>query len=59
MFWHCKLCDYIMTEGLKNKHLNSKFHNTLVNSNVMKYIIPNRNSSKIADRLKKNFFYSL
>ena len=47
MYWHCEICDNIMHVELKNKHLESNFHSSLVNS-----IIPNPNSNKIDDIIR-------
>ena len=53
--WYCEVCDNIMIAKLKSKHLKSKFHNSLVNSNLKNYIIPNPDYSKSADIIKKYF----
>ena len=37
-----------MIEELKNRHLESKLHNSLVSSIIRKYIISNPNSKKIS-----------
>ena len=50
MYWHCEICDNIMNVELKNKHLESNFHSSLVNS-----IIPNPNSNKIDDIIRIYF----
>ena len=57
MYWHCKLCDSIKIEELKIRHLESKFHISLVNSIIRKYIKPNPLSNEITDIIKYFFIH--
>ena len=41
-------------EQFKNKHLNSKFHSSLVDSNITRYVISNPEPDKI-DKIIKNY----
>ena len=49
MYWHCEICVKFLNEDFKNKHLGSKLHTSLVNSNIKRYVISNTNSNKIDD----------
>ena len=42
-----------MISELKNKHLESTFQNSFLNSFMRRYIIPNPNSNKIDDIIRK------
>ena len=53
LYWHCEICDKIMNENFTKNHLESKFHSSLVNSNVKRYIIPNPTPNKIDDIIRK------
>ena len=52
MYWHCEICDIIKIAELKNKHLESKFHNSFVNSIIRRYIIPTPLPDKIDDIIR-------
>ena len=52
--WHCEICDYIMIEELKNKHLESKFHFSYIHSTIRRYIISNPLLNKIEDTIRKS-----
>ena len=53
MYWHCEVCENILIEQLKNKHLESKFHNSFVSSIIRRYFIPSRLPNKIDDIIRK------
>ena len=48
MYWHCEICDNIMIEQLKNKHLEFKFHKLFVNSIIGK----NNKSKPLPDKIE-------
>ena len=53
MYWHCEICDNIMNAKLKNKHLESNFHSSPVNSIIRRCIIPNPKSNEIDETIRK------
>ena len=53
MYWHCEICDKIMNEKYRNKHLESEFHSFLVNSNMRRNTKPNPTPYKIDDIIRK------
>ena len=54
-YWRCELCDNIMNPELRNKQLETKFHSSFINSILRRYIIPNPNSKKNDDMIRKYF----
>ena len=53
MYWHCEICDKIRNEKFRIKHLESKFHSSLVNSILGRYIISKSAHDKIEDTVRK------
>ena len=53
MYWYCEVRDNITNEEMKINHLESKFHNSFVNSIIRKYIISNPPPDKIEDTIRK------
>ena len=53
MYWFCKICDNKMIEEMKIYHLESKFHNSFVNSTIRKYVTSNPLSDNIEDTIRK------
>ena len=53
MYWHCEICDKKMNEEFRNKHLESKFHSSLVNSIKKRFILPNPSANKIDEMRRK------
>ena len=52
MYGHCESCDITIAE-LKNKHLESKFHNSFLNSIIRRYIISSPLPNNIDDIIRK------
>ena len=53
MYWHCEIRDNLMNTEIQNRHLESKFHSSLVNSIIMRYIISNLNPRQIEDTIRR------
>ena len=53
MKFHCEICDKVMNEEFRNNHLESKYHISLVNSIIRRYIIANPTPNKIDDIINK------
>ena len=53
MKFHCEICDKLMDEPFKNKHIISESHKHLVLSNIMRYIRSNPESIQIDKILGK------
>ena len=54
--FHCELCDKSIKIRSKNKHLNSRYHKSLNESIICKYIVKNHGFLHMEDILK-NFVY--
>ena len=53
MQWFCEICDNIMIEEIRNKHLESNFHDSLVTSFMRENILSSPLSDKIEDTIRK------
>ena len=49
----CEICDKVMNEGFRKNHLESKYHSSLVNSVIRRYIIANPSPNKFDDIIRK------